>query len=209
MIIKYIIYFLIIFIGGGIGISRWKLSGTWHRLLTVLLLLTLLSELGARCVAHYNYNNSPFYHLFAPIQYTLLALIYFYKIRSETVKKLVLLSIPFFIIYHFINTFYIQSWMAFPSNSLLILSVCVLLESLFLFSEFLNHSLQDSLLGNGVFWFNMGNLVFYSGTFLFWSFHNALLMQIPEILFTLLYVMNLFLYICYAIALGVEAYVRK
>ncbi len=139
------------------------------------MILTFINETISIILAYQIHNNAPAYHIYQPIQYFLISLV-FYKLLGENkfYKLYFYISLILFISFWIINLCFLQTLYTFPSNSFLLCAVFLLPQILLLFVRMLNRPENTPLKLQPIFWFSTGNLVFQSTTFLIWGFQNIL-----------------------------------
>lgn len=202
MTIRFFIYLLLLFAAVIIGIVRFKKMTPPFRILFYLLVCTLISEIVTRVLAKSIRNSSPAYHFYLPIQFILLFLIYSLLFRINE-KRITFAAICGFIIISFLNSFYFQGILRFPSNIALLSSGIFIVFSLFYFKRMLQGVEQESIFRQGAFWFNSGVLIFFTTTFLFWGFYNFLLKNhiSTKPISTVIYFINILIYLMFCVGL--------
>jgi hypothetical protein len=153
------------------AVSFARLSAPF-KVVVILIDITLISELASRALAFLIRNSSPPYHFFVWIEYTALTCVYLCYFKSEDLQKALRISIPFFAILCFVNTFFFQHLFTFPSNILLIEHTILILFSLLLFKQMIFYPVYINILSQEIFWFNTIILFYYTSDFLIWAFHN-------------------------------------
>lgn len=208
---RFKIYLALVFLVFLLGVVRYKKLSTPFRILTVLIGITIVSEITSRILINYIHNSSPAYHFFIPIQFVLLFTIYGYLIESFKNKAFLAVASVLFVVLCFINFSFLQGFLLFPSNVLLLSSVVFIILSLLIFHQMFNSVDQESLFIKSVFWFNCAILLFFTVTFLFWSFYNYLLRhKISTRPFaTFIYYVNIVYYLMLACALALDDKVFK
>ncbi len=136
------------------------------------------------------------YHFYIPIEYSLVTFYFSRLLQIAKLKKLLLLSIPFFIIFGLIISIYFEGINDFPSwqyniEGTLIIIWCVIS----LFNLPLNPIV--SIFKNFQFWFCIAFMIMFSGQFFLNGFFNPLKNTNPEItrkLIMIYYVLNYLFY---------------
>jgi hypothetical protein len=142
------------------------------KILTAVVGLTFLSEAISRYLAITIRNSNPPYHFFCCIEYLGFALIYANLLKQKSVRKMILFSIPIFILSSLFNTIFVQQLFVLPSNSLLIEHIIITIFSLILFFQMAHYPAQMNILKQDIFWFNTVVLVYFASDFLIWAFYN-------------------------------------
>lgn len=199
---RFILYLIVIFVGFLTGVVSFRRLATPFRILTFLLLITLVSECFSRVFAYQLSTSMPVYHVFAPIQYALLTCIYSYYLPLRT-RVWLLISVLVFSSFAVLNAVYFQDIVTLPSNLLLVSSIFLLPQIFASYFVMFRAGKTQPLFKQGLFWFNTGNLLFQMATFLLWGFHNYLLdnQSLPNELYVLLWFLNIILYSLYVVAI--------
>lgn len=197
MTVRFFLYLLLVFIAAACGMVRFKKLTIPFKLLTGLLIYTLISEISSRIFAVNYRNSSPVYHLYIPVQFTFFVLIYSRLTGNEKYRELYVWSILAFWMLGFINLFFFQDILRFPSNTILIACSFLIGVSLFQFKKMLTVVEERSIFRQSVFWLNAGVLLFFTSTFLYWGTYNYLLKHHIKTspLSTIIYYINILFYI--------------
>lgn len=161
--------------------------------------LTFLSEIATRVLAYAIKNSFPVYYVFAPIQLILLCLVLYRLVNKKIALLLgfvgILIDIGIIIREPFFRKF--------PSHLLMANSIIITFLSLYGVYSFLNIRSSHSLFKQSWFWFSIGNILFFTSTFLFFSLINFLQKQlhVPDFIYSALWFIALILYTCYFLAL--------
>lgn len=179
--------------------------------LALLLLLVSLSETLSYILSITYGTNHPVYHFTVPaliLGYGLFFAKSFSHRRTRivfnlTVLGLILLSIG--------NSLFLQSIMIAPSYGFILLSFFVIICSLFQLKKMINNPISQPISRQGIFWFSVGNLVFYSINFTSFGLHAVLTGNLPEIVYDLVMWLNLILYFTYfsSIYLSTQPHIEK
>lgn len=176
------------------------------KVLAVLLGFSVVTELIVNVLRYiYGYKISDYlfiYHLYIPLEYALLAY-FFYLNNNQKVKKIIMLSIPTFILASFFISLKIITLKEHPGLNFNLSGVLLITWSLItLFS--LQPDATVSYTRLPVFWICMGILIFHAGIFFFNTIYNDLLEQNSELAQSLhrltIKCLNYILYICFSIA---------
>jgi len=203
----YIVYLGIMALTVLIGGAAFDKLTAPFKLIVTLVIVTGISEYYSRLIGSAYETTMPVYHVYAPVQYAFFALIYHQFLIRKTVKNLVLISAVLIIAGSVINTRVFSHLGIFPSTIMLIIDVFVVSLSLLLFLQMLRHLSSEKIYLQGVFWFNVGTLLYCCGNFLFLSTYSALEKEnlLSELLHQLNLILNYVLYGCYLIAIVAEA----
>jgi hypothetical protein len=107
-------------------------------------------------------NNLFLFHLFTPIEYSLLTYLYIQVISSSVLKKVLWASIPFFILLSVIFSQFIQGLKINNSYMSIIESVLLICWTLFFMREILLLKQVTVLYKYPLFWISVGILVYFT-----------------------------------------------
>lgn len=169
-------YIVVIITAALSGLLRFKKRDKASKLLVMLLLLTLISEMTAYVCAIVYHNNMFVYHIFAPIQLLLLGL-YFDNTIDLFKKKRIGIKVGILgVITATINTILFQPLNTLNSNFLLFEGLIIMAMVLYAFQRILNNDNID-IFRYHHFWFNIILVFFWSLTYTIWALYNALYTQ--------------------------------
>lgn len=178
------------------------------RMLAVLVILTLLSEITARYVSYgLHTSNNIVYHFFTPVEFTFYVLIYRDFFRSKKWDIILWSCLIFFILAEIFNTIFFQPLSVTNTNTFLLESVLLIIFSLSLFIRIRETAQYENLLQEGVFWFNCAVLLYYAMSLLVWGFHSIKVYQLknpPMIIYNFLLICSGLLYTTYTIAVSLN-----
>ncbi len=139
--------------------------------LVVLLLFGIIIEIAVDILKYYRINHRILYHIYIPIEFTLVALVFSFSNQKQYVKRFILYSIPFFILLSLFISFCFVSVLDFPGLQFNIEGVMLIMLSLIsLFSIEVREGVR---IGNHpIFWFSVGLLIFHSGLFFLNGLYN-------------------------------------
>lgn len=163
----------------------------------LLLIFSILTEVGGLICQYFQRNYYPLYHLFTPIEYSLIANFFYLNHNSITFKKLIFYSIPIFIIFSILcSTFFIplNNYPGFQYNIEGILVITWSLTSLFKLSP----KNTTPLYSHTLFWIASGFFIFHTGIFFINGVFNYFFMEKNDILTHIHTIINVaFNYILY------------
>jgi len=151
-------------------------------------------------------KKSFMFHIYQPIEYSLLALFYYQTLMGRKLKTVILITIPLFII--FCVYYYSSNSQSFSGPDFTDFTVEAILICIFViifFSQLLNRRVYLTLTSYPSFWINTGNLIFYAGNLLVMGAHFYISKQdvkLAEELLVINHYSNLFLCILYLIGFG-------
>ncbi len=152
-------YYLLIAIGIGVGMVRYRKLIRSSRLLVLLLIVSLLTELIARLLG--NGESFIVYTLFLPIEYALLTWIYTWELQKPTL----LITILVYTLLTAINAIFIQPDM-FNSNLVLITQFVTSAWALLYLRDILRYPTEAKFTDFALFWASCG-LLFFNTSCLF------------------------------------------
>lgn len=152
------------------------------------------------------------YHIYIPIEYSLLAYFFSLSTKMPTLKKNILLSIPIYLMTSLILSVFILSFYEFPGLNFNIEGILLILWSLIILFN-LQPIYEFSILKAPIFWICLGILIFHTGMFLFNGVFNYLFKlnsPLAKQLFQLVNKnLNFLLYICFSIAFVCSHQMKK
>jgi hypothetical protein len=134
------------------------------------------------------------------MRYALIAMIYSYF--NLKLKKWIIVTIVPIVLACMGMLLDPGSLKLFPSAALLITGLAIIFFTLFSFTEMMKNPISRKLTYQPLFWFNTGNLIFTTTTFVFLGFFHSISESIYKtFLLEILFVSNLVLYVCYFFAI--------
>jgi hypothetical protein len=139
------------------------------------------------------------YHIYLPIEYSLLALYFYLNINKKTIKKIILISIPLFIIISLFFSLEIVSIQKFPNFQTNIEGLLLIIwATINIFSIEIKANLNIAKLP--VFWICVAVLVYNCGIFSYIGVYNYICESRPSLTLDLkFYILNLLNYIFYTL----------
>jgi hypothetical protein len=184
-----------------------KVSGPFQWL-SVLILMTLLSEGLAKTVVYFHlFSNNVIYHFFTPLEYGLYVIIFSKIFESKRVIRLLYASWAVLVLAEIFNTTYFQPFDHTNTNIMILESVLLVFFSLLLFLKIKDSLKYDNLLTEGVFWLNSAILVYYSFNILVWGFHSFKIYNMdnpPVIIYKVNLLFSAFLYLVMGYAIQLD-----
>ncbi len=182
------------------------------RLLAVLVVLTLLSELTAKYVAYILHNNNMVYHFFTPVEFLFYVLIYQQFFSSKKWNYILWLCFAILVFSEIFNTIFFQPLNVDNTNILILESIFLVAFSLSLFIKISESEYHQHLLKEGIFWFNSAVLFYYAFNILIWGFHSIQVYNLknpPMFIYNFILVFSGLLYAIYAFATGLNSIAVK
>lgn len=191
-----------------VGLLTFKRHSKIQRLLFILIIVTAVSESISKILWYQKLNNLPVFHFYAVIEFMLFMLIFenAYRIKASYFNpfRLVIYSMVAFALF---NGVFLQSITEFNSNVITISASVLTLLSLLYFYKLLKEVSHISLETQPVFWINVGVLIYFSSSLVFFLASNALAGQsldVRGIVWGTHALFNVFHYIAFSIALWVK-----
>lgn len=189
---------LIISIAGVVKFSRLT---TPVIILTILILVTLVSESIAAYLAHTKKDNLAVYHFYVIVAFWLYSLCYFFLLKRTKGRILILLIPVIFTLFAVINSIGYQRLSDFPSINIIVSNVLTISYSLYYFKYLIDLNPFETLRRNSRFLFNTSVLVYSTLVLFVLGILNYLFAHgknpVPLIVF------NYFMTMGYYIALGI------
>ena len=160
MTLEFFIYLIILIVISLNGISRFNNLTVPFKVLTILLLITLFSEIISRILVVKIRNSNPPYHIYVILQFAATAFIYSRLITGWRLHKLILLSVIPFTIFSVVNTLFVQKFFSFPSNMIMLSYIVFITFALTLFIQMLDSPKETAIFKQSVFWFNSAILIY-------------------------------------------------
>ena len=146
--------------------------------LLLVLIFTELVEMFAQIAVLKNFSFVWVYHLFVPVEYTLLVLYLRLAINIKKVRRIIIITIPLFIIFSLSVSHFFYHFEDFPG-----INISTEGFLLFVFCTILLFNLEvvedESIFLNPDVWIALGILVFDGGTFFYNCVYTKLLAMDP------------------------------
>lgn len=169
MDIGLLTYITIITAGTVTGLSRFKVYNTTFKLVTILLTLTVVSELLSAITLRMGLGKSPPYHIFNPVEAIIISGIFITTVmKSPSYRHLVWPAVTWGIL-GISNTAILQPLTLLNSNFLILESFVVIALSLFALYKMLTNDEIIKPLRHPEFYLWVCFLIYSSSTFFFWS----------------------------------------
>ena len=191
------------------AILNYKHLNKVQKIAAVFFIVSGLFDLSLLLVRHFNItlitsggraNNAPLIHLFILVSVLFYALIYFHAFNKLALKKLSLALSVITGVLIFINAFFIEGLLKFPSIGNTILSVTLILLSLLYFWQLLDQAEIVRLEKQPMFWISAGVLSYCSiNIFLFMLMRS--LGSLSSNFWTIHSIINIIANLLFAIAL--------
>lgn len=179
-----------------------------QKILGLLLIADLLTEIGTHVLWSNGLNNLFVYHIYAVIEFVLIATIYSFWLPDVFGKSRLLALTVSFTLFGVINVAFFQDLYTFNSNSTSLSAILICLFALITFYRRLTQSEKTVQLNTPEFWLNAGFLLYFSSSLILFLFSNLLNLSPKESysIWGLHALINIILHLFYARALWI---VRK
>lgn len=196
-----VIYFVLLFLCFGICLlNRQKLFKI--RYVIALLGVMILVQVYAEYLNLRNINNLYLYHILTPVEYTVLVVIFAYNIHSGFIKRLLLYSIPVFVLLAFV--FYkTEGAKASNDYASALEGIVLTLTALTSLREMMMYATQIRINKSPFFWFATGTLFYSVGNLLILGMLNYLIIKdlsVARVLYQISYIFSYQFFILLIIA---------
>ena len=202
--LKFVYYGLLVICLAALLLNARRLNKIYYWFIPLIIFAITVQVFSEVLERHEIKGHSFVFHIYQPVEYSLLALFYYSLIKNSTTKKLVLLSVPlvlaFSIFYYSAGSgqFFAGDFTDFCVSAFFI---CIWVVVFFL--ELLRSEENLDLTSYPAFWINAANLLFYGGCLLVMGVYFYLNSTNPSLALQLLKInhyLNLVLYCMYFIA---------
>ena len=202
----YIVYLIILLIITLVGFSRYKRLSKGFRVLTILILCTLISESIKKVYGNIYHNNMPIAHIWGVLEFALYSATFYCLLNNSKIRKAIIVAVALMTVLEIWNVLFFENLLQFPSLILNISQIVYVLYSLLLFRQMLLFPAEQSLFKQSLFWFNL-NMLFY-GTTMFLNFALTSYFIQHKLDMTALYyfsiVVNFIFYILIGISISID-----
>ncbi|MFT3825856.1 MAG: hypothetical protein QM731_18195 [Chitinophagaceae bacterium] len=173
--VQFIIYLVILLADCITGAVNYKALTAPFKALLVLLIITLVSESTSLYLAYTIKLSFPVYHVYVLLSFILYSIIFYLLFISNRVLRTIVVSTGIvFTLFSVSNSLFIQRLNSFPSYSILISSILLVLYAL-LFFGFLSGRDEDKKNWNSLIILNSAILLFFSVQIFNWGIYNYML----------------------------------
>lgn len=144
-------------------------------LLFTLLLISVIISTISRFLWSIKENNLYLLHLYTILEFSGWAVIYYKLFKSNKTKKVVLSVAVFYLVLAIFNSVYLEPLDTFNANSRASESIILIVFSLAYFIKIFKEKKILHLEKDYSFWLNTSVLIYFSSSFLLFSFSNVLL----------------------------------
>ncbi|WP_187263323.1 hypothetical protein [Pontibacter beigongshangensis] len=154
------------------------LRTTKHRLILQIFwfsVLIALVEAGGWITAAHQQNNLWMSHVYVPVEYAILAFIYYYAFDAASVRRLILISIIFFFLFSAFNVLYLEGLTTYNSYPRSIESVFMVGLAMLYFYQKLKRIDQKELFDDPYFMLSAGVMFYFAVSSVYNSLFNVML----------------------------------
>lgn len=202
----FLFYYALILSAAVYGVRHFKKLAPAYRFLVLLLVTVTISETMSRIIGYLYNSTVPVYHFLIPCQILFYGFFFKKLFVSKNAARFFLILGGIVMLLSISFSFY-DGLFAFPSNNITWLSFYLILGSLYLFFQLVQNPSEKSLFSLAEFWFAMGTLFFYAGTFLIFGLYEYFTLdgrKLPSWVSNAILVLNLILYSSYFISIYLE-----
>jgi len=154
-------------------------------------------------------NNLFLYHILTPIQYVLIARIYVHVITTPVLKRIILISIPVFILLSVLFSSTIQTINNYNSYSQLLKYLLTILWILFFLKQTLVLTHYPALMREPIFWISTAFLFYSTGNIIVEGMANYLINRYGNYFERIYYIYSILNYLLFCLFIVAFAIKRK
>jgi hypothetical protein len=195
-----------------IGLFNFQKLTLTFKFIVALLVLTFTSEMVAHLFALLYNNNYPVFHVFNPLQYTLISMAFYHVPNAgRFLKSFAVISAISLILFAIYKVLFDNALHTFPSYILQLESIFILVLVILTFQIIINDDSIEPIYSRSLFWLNLGLMFFFSTSFLIWSFHKTFInhFELDRLAFKFLLIQNYFLYLCIIVSIIFDFKAKK
>lgn len=195
------IYFVLLVVVAFTGTVKYANMTTSSRVMLLLVVITIISEILATYLKITLHSNVIVYHIFGPIEASLIVWAFYEEFRL----KIMIFIIGAIVCFGVINSFFLQSYKSlFNSYFFLADAVLATLLSLIYFYKLLHQKIFFKFTDYPMFWISIGFVLFYVTNLVMMGTFNVLKHEEHKVLFSfflqLRFITNLLLYFLFLVA---------
>lgn len=194
-------------IGLLVGIFKSPSLGHAQRSVTVLMGLALLVEVLSLTLSKKSLNTVFIFHIYAPIEYGLLAWVFIKTSFDRKGQKALYLSIVLVCLLAVANLLFWQSYNELNTNVIITSSIALVVVSVLSFFRILNKMVYTKIEKSSFFWINIGVLIYFSSSivlFVFGDWLTQLDLEFSINVWLIHIFFNTIQYLCFNIALWMD-----
>lgn len=199
------IYFLLLLLTLASYLVKLNRQEKFIRWITILLIFWLVATLAAVLLPLYGVisKNLFIYHIITPVEFTLILLLYHSYFENVLIKKILVYSIPIFILLCIVFSLFVQKTDISNSYTSIIQSAVIISVSLLFLKETAQLQRVKSLIHYPMFWISVAILFGYTAPLIIEGMLNYLIdqsMALAQQLYLISYFSNYVLLILFMIA---------
>ncbi|MDP4261151.1 MAG: hypothetical protein Q8941_01355 [Bacteroidota bacterium] len=177
------VYFVLLFITLISYLGGFGKKPRYVRMVILLMILWFFTSAVAIYLVKYGglTNNLFVFHISTPLEYVILSMLFRDVIVNKAIKRIILLSVPFFVALSVLFSVFIQPVDTNNSNIIIIESVILVFISLFFLREILLLQQVTVLHRFPMFWICVGILFYYTGNLVIEGMLNYMIRQSMEL----------------------------
>lgn len=189
------------------GISRYsKLEGN-QKLLVFLAGIALLTEIISIVLLENGVNTYPLFHIYAPIEYAIIVLIFANSVFEASEKKGLIISVLIVFVYGIANSIFWQSIKEPNTNITTVTSLLITSISIYSLFRILSTMKYSRVETSSFFWVVVGMLIYFPTSFMLFAYSNWLKPIDPQDsinVWVVHVIFNTIHYLCFNIALWMK-----
>lgn len=203
------IYYLILILISIFSIYNFLSFSNNYKFLAILIILSTIMELsiGYSYTSSSQSNSNVLYHYLLPLNMLIFFITFKGFWNNDLLKKILATITIVFIILSILNSIYNKEYNNYPSNGLVLLCVLSVLLSLVTLKDILSSTADIPLFIRSEFWLAITVLIFYTFSFVYFSFFMFYSSIIKEN-YIIYVIFKVVLYLYY-ILLGYSLYLNK
>ncbi len=158
-----------------LGIVRLKKLGLVQKWILLLVFVALLSEMISRIIWKNSGNTFPVFHIYALIEYSILAMVFAKGFLDDMCARTFRSSIVIVGLFGIANIIFWQPLTTANTNVTTVTSVLLIISSVALFFKILNDMRYKKIQKSALFWVNIGVLTYFSSSFILFNFADWLM----------------------------------
>jgi len=141
-------------------------SETYFKFIAIYMGVLIVASIVAIVIVDLNHasSNLVVFHLLAPVEYTVLSLLYYHTFKNAAIRQAILYSIPAFILISTLFSVYVQRVDTNNSYIVIIESTVITLWSLLFLRETIILQRESALQKFPMFWISIGLLFYFVGS---------------------------------------------
>jgi hypothetical protein len=194
---------LLPFIIGAVYFRKLNIS---HRFLYFFVVTGFITELLTQYLRYFTQlqNNMPLGHIYISLSFIFMAVFYLHELKGYINRKVITGVIFSYVIFSIVNIIFFQSYFDYPSTTGAISALILVVFSILLFSKIMKEGKIKILSQSSVIWINTAVLIYYAGSFFFFTLFNLILKYSAHFIYVSLYlfkVLHVLFYLSLAIGL--------